>query len=92
MNLSDDLGSLILMFIVNASMNLFGLLMEKMNPPNRKAVDWSPFIYGCVAGIAPWIVVVQWVPFSHVDCLLCCVPLAVLLIAAQVLFGRRELR
>ena len=54
-----DLGSLILMFMVNASMNFFGLLMEKLNPPDRKAVDWSPFWYGCIAGLAPWIVVCQ---------------------------------
>ena len=52
-----DLGTLILMFIVNAVMNLFGLLMERMNPPERTAVDWAPFIFGCIAGAAPWIVV-----------------------------------
>ena len=52
-----DLGSLILMFAVNAVMNLFGLLMEMMNPPNRKQVDFTPFVFGCIAGIAPWIVV-----------------------------------
>eukprot|EP01051_Picozoa_sp_SAG22_P005526 SAG22_NODE_330_length_12211_cov_6.451948_13_plen_274_part_00 len=90
-----DLSSLILMFMVNASMNFFGwvvhtrqllrrsptgdaclrscanapdlplgnscclnrLLMEKMNPPDRSSVDWSPFVYGCIAGVAPWIVV-----------------------------------
>ena len=45
------------MFFVNAVMNLFGLLMEKMNPPNRKEVDWTPFVFGCVAGVAPWLVV-----------------------------------
>lgn len=52
-----DVGSLILMFLINASMNFFGLLMEKMNPPTRARVDWSPFIFGCVAGLASWIVV-----------------------------------
>jgi len=55
-----DLGTLILMFIVNAVMNLFGLLMERMNPPERTAVDWSPFIFGCIAGAAPWIVVLMY--------------------------------
>ena len=35
-----DLGSLVLMFAANAAMNLFGLLMEVMNPPEREAVDW----------------------------------------------------
>merc|ERR1712028_288076 len=45
-----DLGSLILMFVVNAVMNLFGLLMEMMNPPDRKSVDWTPFVYGILGG------------------------------------------
>jgi hypothetical protein len=55
-----DLGSLILMFFINAVMNMCGLLMERMNPPERTEVDWSPFVIGCVAGVAPWIVVVQY--------------------------------
>ena len=55
-----DLGSLVLMFAVNAVMNLFGLLMEEMNPPEREAVNWTPFLFGCVAGIAPWIVVFMY--------------------------------
>ena len=52
-----DLGSLILIFITNAIMNIFGLFMEKMNPPDRVTTDWSPFWWGCVAGAGPWIVV-----------------------------------
>jgi hypothetical protein len=55
-----DLGSLVLMFFVNAVMNLFGLLMEVMNPPDRKQVDWTPLVFGCVAGVAPWIVVLLY--------------------------------
>jgi hypothetical protein len=55
-----DIGSLILMFFVNASMNLFGLLMEKMNPPGRTRVDWTPFVFGTIAGVAPWIVVLSY--------------------------------
>jgi len=55
-----DIGALILMFFVNASMNLFGLMMEKLNPPGRAKVDWTPFLFGCVAGIAPWIVVMTY--------------------------------
>jgi len=55
-----DIGALILMFVVNASMNLFGLLMEKLNPPGRTKVDWTPFVFGCVAGVAPWIVVLSY--------------------------------
>lgn len=52
-----DLASIVLIFLVNASMNLFGLLMERMNPPGTKNVNWEPFIFGCVSGIAPWIAV-----------------------------------
>ena len=49
------------MFTVNASMNIFGALMEDLNPLTRggsyDTVDWRPYIYGCFAGIAPWIVI-----------------------------------
>jgi len=55
-----DLSSLICIFLVNASMNFFGLHMETLNPPERTKTDWSPFVHGCVAGLAPWIVVAQY--------------------------------
>lgn len=51
-----DLGSLILVFLLNASMNLFGLLIEKMNQGKDK-VCWLPFIFGSIAGIGGWIIV-----------------------------------
>merc|ERR1711990_1396413 len=43
--------------MVNATMNFWGLIMEKMNPPGRLRTTWEPFIFGTVAGLAPWIVV-----------------------------------
>ncbi len=52
-----DLGSLILIFISNACMNFFGLLMEMMNPPQREKTNWLPFNFGCLAGAGSWIVV-----------------------------------
>lgn len=52
-----DLSSLILIFIVNAIMNFWGLVMEQMNPPSRTTTNWMPFVFGTVAGAAPWIVV-----------------------------------
>ncbi len=52
-----DLGSLILMFGLNATMNLFGIMMEMHNQGTKKT-DWTSFIYGCIAGIIPWIVIV----------------------------------
>jgi hypothetical protein len=54
-----DLGTLIVMFGVNASMNLFGIMMEKHNQHTQK-IDWTAFIYGCFAGIVPWIVIVLY--------------------------------
>ena len=53
-----DISALLLIFFINASMNLFGLLMEKMNSgKEKKDVDWLPFIFGSIAGIIPWVVI-----------------------------------
>ena len=54
-----DIGSLILIFGLNAVMNLFGLLMEKMNQHKEK-IDWTPFIFGSIAGIIPWVVIIMY--------------------------------
>lgn len=54
-----DIGALILIFSLNASMNLFGLLMEKINQTTQK-VSWSAFIFGSIAGLAPWIVIILY--------------------------------
>lgn len=54
-----DIGSLILIFSINAVMNLFGLLMEEINQ-YREKTDWKPFIFGSIAGIVPWIVVILY--------------------------------
>jgi hypothetical protein len=51
-----DLGSLILIFTLNATMLLFGLLMEIQNRPGDR-VNWTPFLFGCLAGVVPWIVI-----------------------------------
>lgn len=56
-----DIASLVLIFIVNASMNLFGLVMEQLN--SLKApddVDWGPFLWGSLAGLAPWIAILLY--------------------------------
>ena len=56
-----DIASLVLIFIVNASMNLFGLTMEQLNSGKEKTrVNWGPFIWGSIAGIAPWIAIVLY--------------------------------
>jgi len=52
-----DLGELIVIFVVNAAMNLFGLMMEQLNQRSEK-VRWGAFLWGSVAGLAPWVVIV----------------------------------
>jgi hypothetical protein len=51
-----DLGAIILLFALNATMNLFGIMMEFDNQ-NRKKTRWTSFIFGSIAGIVPWLVI-----------------------------------
>lgn len=51
-----DLGSIILLFGLNAMMNLFGIVMEYHNQTTQKT-NWTSFIFGSIAGIIPWIVI-----------------------------------
>lgn len=51
-----DLSSLILIFSLNAMMILFGLMMELHNQTTKKT-NWTSFIFGCIAGIIPWVVI-----------------------------------
>lgn len=51
-----DLGAILLIFALNATMNLFGIMMEYHNYYTKR-VDWTSFIYGCIAGFVPWIVI-----------------------------------
>jgi hypothetical protein len=51
-----DLGAIIFIFGLNAMMNLFGIMMELHNQTTQKT-NWTAFIYGCIAGIIPWIVI-----------------------------------
>lgn len=56
-----DIASLILIFVVNASMNFFGLDMEIINSKRQDGkVSWGPFIWGSFAGITPWIVILLY--------------------------------
>ena len=60
-----DVAALIGLFGVNASMILFGWLMETRNPAPDAAddhgrVDWSPFVMGCIAGAVPWIAILVY--------------------------------
>jgi hypothetical protein len=51
-----DLGAVILIFSVNATMNLFGIIMEYHNQYTEKT-RWTSFIFGSLAGIVPWVVI-----------------------------------
>lgn len=52
----SDGAALVGLFGVNAAMILFGLAMERVNPPGQP-VNWRPFVYGCIAGAFPWIAI-----------------------------------
>jgi hypothetical protein len=54
-----DVAALLALFAVNASMILFGWLMETSNPA-RPARTWTPFAFGCLAGVVPWIAVLVY--------------------------------
>lgn len=57
-----DIGSLILIFFINAGMNLFGLVMEQLNSGRSKdELDWGPFWWGTIMGLIPWVVIILYV-------------------------------
>lgn len=51
-----DVAALLALFGVNAAMILFGWVMETTNHRDAK-VDWAPFVFGCVAGVVPWLAI-----------------------------------
>lgn len=53
---ATNIGAVMAIFGLNAAMIFFGLVMEIFNRADR-AVNWAPFLFGCVAGAIPWIVV-----------------------------------
>ena len=58
----SDIAALLAIFGINASMILFGLLMEKYETPGK--ANWLAYWFGCFAGIIPWLAVViyTWAP------------------------------
>ncbi|MFM7146327.1 MAG: heliorhodopsin HeR [Actinomycetales bacterium] len=54
-----DVAALMAIFGVNASMILFGWLQEKYESPGNGG--WVPFIFGCIAGIVPWLAILLFV-------------------------------
>ena len=40
-------------------MNLFGYMMELHNQTTKKT-NWTAYVFGCIAGIVPWIVILGY--------------------------------
>jgi hypothetical protein len=51
-----DFPALVAIAGCNIAMNLFGWSMESANE-GREKVDWKHYIFGCIAGIMPWLAI-----------------------------------
>jgi hypothetical protein len=60
-----DIAAMLAIFGVNASMILFGLLMEKYENPGKP--NWLSFWFGSFAGIIPWIAIVVYLASPGAD-------------------------
>jgi len=58
-----DVAALISIAFVNASMILFGWIMEIVNQPESERW-WTPFWFGCIAGIGPWVAIVAYLAIN----------------------------
>jgi len=54
-----DVPALVAIAAANVAMNLFGWSMEAANEGRHDRPDWKHYIFGCIAGIAPWIGIVS---------------------------------
>ncbi len=52
----QEIGTLVAIFGINAAMNLFGWSMEAANE-GRERPQWLHYIFGCIAGVVPWVVI-----------------------------------
>jgi hypothetical protein len=52
----QEVGTLIAIFGVNAAMIMFGWSMEIANE-GRERPQWLHYIFGCIAGAVPWVVI-----------------------------------
>ncbi len=56
-----DIASLIMIFVLNFSMNMFGLVMEQLQSKNDTGkINWGPFVWGSIAGVAPWVAILLY--------------------------------
>lgn len=58
-----DIAALIGISLANVAMILFGWVMEVVNKPGDR-VWWSPFWFGCIAGVAPWLALLAYLTLS----------------------------
>lgn len=58
-----DLGALIGLAFANVAMILFGWIMEVVNPPEKR-VWWTPFTFGSIAGIGPWVAILAYIGYG----------------------------
>lgn len=58
-----DIMLLVAIIGVNASMNLFGYCQEELNQYTPKTL-WTPFWFGCFAGVIPWAIVLTYLAGS----------------------------
>ena len=54
-----EFWSLVMMFVLNAMMIMFGYLMELLNQKTDRT-NWSPYILGCISGGIPWVVLASY--------------------------------
>jgi hypothetical protein len=52
-----DITGVVAIAGANVGMILFGWLQERMNPPGRDRTTMTPFWFGSLVGIAPWIAI-----------------------------------
>lgn len=59
-----DVATLVLIALSNAAMNLFGLDMELLNAGETKVgkkINWLPFLFGTIIGLAPWAAIAFYI-------------------------------
>ncbi len=52
-----DITGIVAIAGANVAMILFGWLQERINPPGRSSTNMSPFWFGTVAGLFPWVAI-----------------------------------
>jgi len=62
----QELGTLIAIFGVNAAMILFGWSMEIANE-GRDRPQWLHYVFGCIAGVVPWMVIFATILISATE-------------------------